>query len=451
MIDPSRPLDEANVLFHSRPGAEMVERFQQEVDDPNGFQALVREALTEPGPDAPEGEPGQARRRPALRMDTNYRAQPTRLTVARLHPRMDWVLVIIEDRNDAGFAVWRAASFGYGIWFLGALVVALALVIGHIRRARSLDRRPGLSLWPRKRLEGFTPPRLERQAELKRRLGEAAAKRDRHIWWALAAALIGVAAAEGGSRVLFAFAAGAAALAARAYFQGATTAEDSPTGASDRRVLVAAFALLLAAAVAFGFAIAADYELRRIAGHRTGWVDLTVALRILAFVVAAGLLARPLIAAWAHSGVADPDPDRPPGLGDRLGSWLKTGRRGRWLRALRAGRWRRFRRWLKVGRRGRFLRRAEDLEPARAGSTDAGWILALMVMGGAPAAAGFLNSYDQDRYPAGRPGGAGPRARPANRAPGDPRGRHRAPRQAAAALIHQMVLRAAGAGTGAAA
>ncbi len=397
VIDPDRPLDEANVLFHSRPGAEMVERFQQEIDDPGGFQALVREALTEPDPDAPEGEPGRPRRMAALRMDTNYRAQPARLTVARLHPRMDWILVIIEDRNDAGFAVWRAASFGYGIWFMGALIVALALVIGHIRRAGSLDRRPGLSLWPRKRLEGFTPPRLQRLAELRSRLGEAAAKRDRHIWWTLAAALIGVAAAEGGARVLFAFAAAAAALAARAYFQGATAGEDASTRASDRRVILAAVVLLVAAALAFGFAIAADYELRAAAGHRTGSVDLVVIVRILAFAAAAGLLARPLLAAWAHTGAGDPDPDRAPGWGDRLRRWLRVGGRGRFLHAVQAGPWRRLRRWLRTGGRGRFLRRLKGWSP-RVPKTDVGWIVALIVMGGAPAAAGYLDSYDQDRF-----------------------------------------------------
>ena len=74
-------------------------------------------------------------------MDTNYRARPARLTVARLHPSMDWILVIVENRNDAGFAVWRAATFGYAIWFIAALILVLTLFVRRPHPAPSTGAR----------------------------------------------------------------------------------------------------------------------------------------------------------------------------------------------------------------------------------------------------------------------------------------------------------------------
>ena len=113
VIDPNRPRGQPNVLFHSRPGAEFVERFEQEVDDSAGFQALVQQALARQGGGAPAAGERQTNAAFArLRIDTNYRAQTSRLTVARLHPQTDWVLVIIENRNDAGYAPLFPYGFG---------------------------------------------------------------------------------------------------------------------------------------------------------------------------------------------------------------------------------------------------------------------------------------------------------------------------------------------------
>ncbi len=359
IIDPDRPRDQADVLYHSRSSAELVERFESEVDDPERFRALVDQAQADRGTET-EAEDGTAVWSPSeFRMDTNYRARPARLTVARLHPSTDWIAVIVENRDDAGFAVWRAATFGYAIWFIGAVILVLTLLVR--RKSPSVDRRPGLSLWPRERLAGFTPPRIERHADMAQRLVDAAALRDRHIWWVLWACLIGIPAAEGLSRVLFALAAAVAVLAARAYFRGLTTTEAARAMRFDRWVTIIAIALLALTLLAFLPAIAADYQLRRFIDSGGSWFDLVPKLRFIAFLVAAGLLGRCLLAALTATAAAPPEP------------------------APEAGRLAWFWHWLRVWR---------PRQPRR----DIGWLLALIILGGVPAAAGFLDSYDQDRY-----------------------------------------------------
>lgn len=363
VIDPHRERGEPNVLYHSLPGAELVERFEQEIDDPENFEALVRRALARPRPNAPSDQEaaGAAGHASALRMDSHYHAQPARLTVARLHDNLDWVLVIIEDRNDAGYAVWRAATFGYAVWFLSALILVLVLVIAHVRKDRSTDRRPGLWLWPRRRLESFTPPRLERKADLQARLGNAAGLRDRHMGWLFLAALIGIPAAEGTSRIVLGFAITAAALAARAYFQGLTTSDDKAGKRADRRVVWVAAALLLLAAITFYIAIDANYDLRNYLDPRRSWMDWPRRARIVVFWAAVAILARCLIGAHAHTR------DTPPRMPDP------------------------------ENRAASFWYRLQSWKPRRPWP-DAGWILALTVLGGVPASAGFLDSYDQDRF-----------------------------------------------------
>ena len=385
VIDPGRPRDAPNVLFHSNPSAEFVERFEQEVDHPAAFRALVRQAIA-------RDERAELQRRDAkdpvgyfsrFRLDTNYRAQPARLTVARLHPSSDWILVVIEDRNDSGYAVWRAATFGYGIWFLGAAAAALALLVTHLRAPRALDRRPGLALWPRTRLDGFTPPRLERHEQMQRRLADAAVLRDRHAWWVLAGGVLGVVAAEGASRIIFAFAAACAMLTARAYFRGETATDDAASRRTDRYVVRTAFVLLAVALVLFVYELGMEYRFRAAPDGELDWP--MILLRSAAYSIATVQLGKCVLAARGHAvepRKSDPPPSRwralladledwrrptsPAPLGEEAGPWAQMVHRVR--------RWR-----------------------ARSPRTDVAWIIALLVLGGLPAAAGFLDSFDQDR------------------------------------------------------
>jgi len=394
VIDPHRPPDDANVLFHSRPDAELVERFQREIDDPIRFDTLVNQALADRGTPPRAASDGRAEtpwRPTEFGMDTQYRASPSRLTVTRLHENMDWILVIVEDRNDAAFAVWRGATFGYAIWFLCVLLLfALGLAISRGRIGRAVDRRPGLSLWPRQRLRSFTPPLLQRQTTMQHMIAAGAIKRDRHMWWTLWACLIGLGAAEGGSRVLFAIAAATVALTARSYFRGLTTTDAATVRQSDRKVVGLAWVLLAAAAVAFVFATAMDFELRGFVEHRR-WITYPwLALRSLAFFVANGLLIKCLFAAHAHT--LDTLPARPPdeaGAGRRLLFWLRSWRP--LLRRLRRPMPRRAPRGRRLGYRLRYFISGRP-------RADIGWVFALLILGGAPAAAGFLDSHDQDRY-----------------------------------------------------
>ena len=355
VIDPDRPRGEPDVLYHSLPGAELAERFEEEIDHPAGFRALVDKALADP-----RGDAAGPRQASALPMDTHYHAQPARLTVARLHPNMRWVLVMIEDRDDAGFAVWRAATFGYAIWFIGAILFALVLLFRHARSHEAMDRRPVLWLWPAARLESFTPPRLDRLAGMKSRIADAAALRDRHMLWVGIAALVGLAAAEGWSRVAFAFAAAAAVLAGRSYFQGLTTSDAALARQSDRRIAVIGLAVLVLALPAFWTAMEAESALSIFFAERGGRFDLVVGIRFLAFAAAVLVLLKCFLAAFAHAREARPDQPEEAGARRPL--------------------WHRLQRW----------------KPRRR-LPDVGWIVALIVLGGAPAAAGFLDSYDQDR------------------------------------------------------
>jgi hypothetical protein len=356
VIDPRRGRGQANVLYHSNHRAELVERLQNEIDDPARFDSLVAQALE-------QRSDGQRR---ALRMDTNYQARPARLTVSYLSPNTDWILVIIEDRNDAGFAIWRAATFGYMIWLIGALVVGVTLAIARLRRSRALDRRPGLSLWPRERLVSFTPPRLERQARRRDALGRAAALRDRHIGCAFLGALCGLPAAEGAARILFACATVIAVLASRTYFEGRTAIDDRAAAKSGHRVIGLGLALLAMAGLVCAVAMFHDYNFRGMTHLRQGFFDWIIKLRLVFYVIGTVLLLRCLLASraalrsWANGAKQEP----------AAAADARPGRIRRWFSGWKESTSRR----------------------------DFGWILALALMGAAPAAAGFLDSYDQDTF-----------------------------------------------------
>ncbi|MGZ8350883.1 MAG: hypothetical protein ACXWU2_12710, partial [Allosphingosinicella sp.] len=359
VIDPRRGGGEANVLFHSRRGAELVERFQNEIDNPDEFAAMVRELRTaRPGPADREAAPGTAARGPALRLDTNYRGQPARLTAARLHPNMDWILVIIEDRNDAGYAIWRAATFGYGMWFIAVLLVGGAMLISHWSGARSFDRRPGLWLWPRNRLTSFTPPLIERHVRIRAWLDKGAWARDRHILYTLLAGIIGIPSAEGASRVLLAFGIGLTVLASRAHFRGLTAVNDRAARRRDRRSIAWAGFFLVIAVVLFVPGMIDEYRFGGFGGESRFWPVALVAVRVLLFAGTVAILARVLQEAWPHSA---PDADGATAEAATLAAAEPP-----------------------ATARPRVLR------------WDVGWMAALMILGGMTAAAAFLDSHDYD-------------------------------------------------------
>ena len=351
VVDPGRLGGQANVLFHSRSGAELVERFENEIDDPEQFNAIVRGLLNR----NPQSEVD----RNSVRLDTQYRGQPARLTLARLPGGTQWVLVIIEDRNDAGYAIWRAATFGYGIWFAAVLTIVVMIFVGYVQASKGRDRRPVLWLWPRNRLISFTPPRIERHARFRVELGRAAARRDEHIEWVLPSGVVGVLAAEGASRVLFAFAASLAILAARAYFRGLTTLNDEAARRLDRQVILAAIVFLGLAVFYFIWGIVDEYYFESAGSGPAGEIGL-LAGRVLLFVGSAIVLFLCLQTARPYSRndfSEDPSPAAEDAASGPSRSWMRHP----------------LRRW------------------------DIGWMAALVVLGGLPATAGFLDSQDYDR------------------------------------------------------
>lgn len=375
VVDPNRAAGQANVLFHSNEDAELVERLQNEIDDPDAFDRLVAQALAQSEAlrrreeaAAPAAGPGgesaaRAPEAPVFRMDTNYRARPARLTIAALDPHTDWMLVIIEDRNDAGFAIWRASTFGYAIWLTGALLIGLAVIVARMRGSKGMDRRPGMSLWPRRRLADFTPPRLAQEAQRREDLASAAIMRDRHLACVFLGALCGLPAAEGAGRILFAFAVCTVTLASRTYFDGETASDRAAARKWAWRSIWLGFGLLVLAAVTCLLAMARDYEFRGLVTPRLGWVDLVIKLRFLFYVLGTFLLWRCLMASLAFLRGKREDPAAaPPG---RLRGWARA-----------------------------HLFCWKSKAPRR----DLGWLLALTLLGAAPAAAGFLDSYDQDSF-----------------------------------------------------
>ncbi|MGF1549479.1 MAG: hypothetical protein ACFBQW_02935 [Sphingomonadaceae bacterium] len=330
VVDPHRPRDEPNILFHSDKGSELVERFEREVDAIPALRAAQEEIIG-------EGRTGRGRQscllgdQPAqtpeiVWIDTHYRSMPAGLGVTRLHPCLDWVLVAIEHRNHPGFAIWRGASLGYATWFLSGLFLLIIPVVYLFRNRKALDRRPGMWLWPNDRLADFTPYRFTSEKTTREALQRAAVSRNQHILLAAVAAFAGVLAAEGVARVLFAFAAVGSILASRAYFRGLTAWDESGSRKLDRlTIMLVALPLALA----------------------MGLMLLNGALgRALAFFVLGALpLATLLFIAFRASR-------------------SETGDHGPRIRFRGPG-------WT--------------------------WIVGLLVMGGVPAMAGYLDSHDYDR------------------------------------------------------
>ena len=342
VIDASRPEGEVDILFHSRERAELVERFDRDVDGQDAFRALV---------DAVRSRDRSRSHEAPLTLDTRYRAEPVRLSLAPLHDNLDWVLILIEDRNDAGFAAWRAATFGYLAWLGATLVVLAVTVLGRLRNDKGLDRRPGMWLWPAAVLTDFTPPRFERESRRLADLRLAAHARDRAVTLVLAGGVAGVLAAEGISRSLFALGATLAALSVRAHFRGRTATDAAAAQSLDRYSIVGAVAFLAPAFIVFGPSLIADQG-------EQGKVGALLA-RTAVFTVASLMLALALLRAWQSSSspvIRRPLPRKP-------------------------------RRW-------RFR---PDPGRSKRGFNTA-WMAVLMAMGAVPAAAGYLDSSDYDWF-----------------------------------------------------
>lgn len=345
VIDPDRPPGRANVLFHSRPSAELVERFERELDGARRFSALIDQALAEPHQGSACGSAGVPDKASAgwrvLRLSTRYRAEPVRLSISRLHCSLNWIVVVIERRDDAGMAAWRAASFGYVTW-LGALAMLFAIhVLVRARNPKALDRRPGLWLWPRSVLSDFTPFRSEEEREACVALRQASHRRDRHIGIVLVAGLFGVLAAEGLSRTFFAFGTVLAAFAARSYFRGTTAHSAISCRKLDRYCIVAAAAMLVSSLI---------IGLLELAAHPIGLdgESLVVLGRLLLVATAAGL----------------------------LGFVLREA--------------------LSFTKEYRVSRRRTSAGFSEAPRAMVGWMLVLFVTGAMPAAAGYFDSIDHD-------------------------------------------------------
>ncbi|HYJ83402.1 MAG TPA: hypothetical protein VEW26_11260, partial [Allosphingosinicella sp.] len=271
VIDPKRPEGDPNILFATRRTSEMAESFERDLDarDRQEFKFLVDHVRDNPklGP---------------VRLSAHYRGDPVTLTVDRLDRRcpptaavgnegaqapegpcraaaagsadnpeqgaLDWLLIVIDQRKDPGFTLWRAASFGYLTWLTAILLVFALGAIVKLWRREALDRRPGLWLWPRDIITEFTAPRFESEERCRNTLDYAAALRDQHIILVLAIGLVGVVCAEGAARTLFALAAVMAAFSSRSYFRGVTAPDPVAARTLDRHFIRLAFLLIVLAA-----------------------------------------------------------------------------------------------------------------------------------------------------------------------------------------------------------
>jgi hypothetical protein len=347
VIDPKRGADTPNILFHSRPDAELSETFQEDLEagDRGAFQTLL-EQLNDNCTSGP------------IRFATHYRGDPVILTLDRLDPQcgrrgVDWVLILIEHRKDVGFALWRAASFAYGTWVVAILLIFAVSVLVRMGARQALDRRPGLWLWPEDVLTEFTAPRFWRDELQRRTLGQAARLRDRHVVLVLAAGLTGVVFGSGAARTVFALAAVMGAFAGRAYFGGLTAADPSSGRKLDRWFIRFAFVLLGLSA-----ATTVSELLLPASGPMSGWGSL-----IGDGVAAFGLTLALLNARRHASRPSDPVMPARRKPSERKGTQAPV-----WIRDP-----------LPVGKRG-YGR--------------LGWMLMLIAVGILPATAGFLDSID---------------------------------------------------------
>jgi hypothetical protein len=299
IIDPGRSGDGSDILFATRGSSELSESFAHDVapSDRRDFARTLDRLHHNPALGS-------------ISFPTSYRGDPVVLTLAPLSSHVDWILILIEQRKDPGFALWHAASFGYVTWLLAILLAAAAAAAAHAFSRQGLDRRPGLWLWPRRVLTEFTTPRFTCEAAAREVLGQAAWMRDRHILAVLALGTLAVLAAEGSGRSLAALAAVMAAFASRSYFHGETAPDQAASRRLDRIFVRAAGAL---AAAAFLVMVT---ELAR----PVPWngAELSPARAVMFFLALAGLV-YPLRKAWKAISRA-PAPSRPtPARGGRLG------------------------------------------------------------------------------------------------------------------------------------
>ncbi|HEY5723449.1 MAG TPA: hypothetical protein VIT45_14125 [Allosphingosinicella sp.] len=343
VIDPGRREGEPDILFSSRRSAELSEEFEHDLDDRESFHTRLEEFRLA----------GDAER--VRRLETHYRGDPVRLTMSRLHPSLDWVLVVIEGRNDAGFAIWRAATFGYSTWLVALILITLVMVATRLIRHKALDRRPGQWLWPVDVITDFSQPRFAYEPNRREEMGAAAVKRDRHLLLIVVAGAVGIFAAEAASRTLFAFGVVSAAFAARGYFAGRTSSDWPASRWLDRFFVRASIFFLLLSLFAYLLITAADDAGEAAEGQ---WV------RTLIFLAALGVTTLPLGAAM--EAAAESKGDETPSGGGIAAFALRL------LRGL-----------------GRFL-------PAWLKDLKWGWIFFLLAIGSLPAAAGYLDSIDHD-------------------------------------------------------
>ena len=246
VIDPGRPEGEPDILFSSRRSAELSEEFERDLDDREAFHTRMEEFRLA----------DDSRR--VRRLETHYRGDPVRLTMSRLHPSLDWVLVVIEGRNDAGFAIWRAATFGYSTWLVALILITAVMSATRLIRHKALDRRPGQWLWPLDVITDFSQPRFAYEPKRREDMGEAAARRDRHLLLLVLTGAIGIFAGEAASRTLFAFGVIAAAFAARGYFGGSTSSDWPASRRMDRFFVYSSAFFLALSVLAYATVMAAN-------------------------------------------------------------------------------------------------------------------------------------------------------------------------------------------------
>jgi hypothetical protein len=343
VIDPSRPEGEPDILFSSRRSAELSEEFERDLDDREGFDTRLEQFRL-------AGDSSSVRR-----LETHYRGDPVRLTMSRLHPSVDWVLVVIEGRNDAGFAVWRAATFGYFTWLVALILITVAMAATRLVRHKALDRRPGMWLWPIDVITDFSPPRFAYEPKRRRDMGEAAVRRDRHLRTIFFAGAIGIFAAEAASRTFLAFGVIAAAFAARAYFGGNTSSDWPASRRLDRIFIYSAAVFLALSVLAFATTTLSNYGGDAMDGQ---WLR--------AFIFLGAVLVTILPLGEALEAAAEPET-----RGARAARGIASLSRRLKNRIARDKAWQ-----PKGGRRG--------------------WMFFLLAIGSLPAAAGYLDSIDHD-------------------------------------------------------
>jgi hypothetical protein len=357
VIDVGRPEGEPDILFSDRKSAELSEEFERDLDDRESFRIITEQLRLDP-------------KAPARRLTTHYRGDPVRLTLTRLHDDVDWILVVIESRNDSGYAVWRAATFGFVTWLAALALVFGINIVARLRNREALDKRPGLWLWPVEIITDFTPPRFAFEDEKRGQLADAANRRDGHMLRLLVAGALGVLAAEGASRTMLALAIVMAAFAARAYFRGLTATDKAAACRLDRAFVRLATLLILLSALLFAAAWLAPGPNDRLSSQP---------LRALLYAGSLLFLIRPL--ADARRAARE--------KGRR--AWLTP----RWLGSAFAGLDKLINKAESLVTRP-FRRPGAPRKRSRPNPVRMGWMLVLLAIGTLPAAAGFLDSIDND-------------------------------------------------------